>query len=592
MSKNQYVDKLRSLFSQKNIAAYIIPSSDPHQSEYVAEYWKSRYWLSKFYGSAGTAVVTITGAYVWTDSRYFLQAEKELATSGFTLQKLENQGANEYIDWLATNLPSGSIVALDGSLFSINQVLDFKKTLDTKAIELNTSVDFIPSIWKNRPSLPVNPIFEHDIKYTGLSRTEKLTKVRAELSKIECESVLLTALDDIAWLFNIRSNDVESNPVTIAYAIVSKESSTIFIDSKKVNATVKDSLAKDGISIAPYDDIESALKKINTSIAIDFNQVNYVLYSYLKKENIKNHISIPSLLKAKKSPIEIDNIRNAMTKDGVALTQFFMWLENTLDTGGTPTEYEVANKIAEFRSKQDGYFGESFNAIIGYNGNGAIIHYKPAVKSAKIKKSGMLLLDSGGQYLDGTTDITRTIALGRPNAEQKLAYTCVLKGHIALALQKFPSGTKGVQLDILARQFLWNNLLNYAHGTGHGVGFFLNVHEPHQGIVPGINTRGTTVHEEGMLTSNEPGFYLTNKFGIRIENLIVVAPFKKTAFGDFSEFETITYFPIDTILIDKKLMTKEEKSWLNNYHSVVYDKLSPRLSANEKKWLENKCKPI
>jgi Xaa-Pro aminopeptidase len=592
MSKNQDVDKLRLLFSQKNIAAYIIPSSDPHQSEYVAEYWKSRYWLSKFYGSAGTAVVTMDGAYVWTDSRYFLQAEKELASSGFTLQKLENQGANEYIDWLATTLPSRSIVALDGSLFSINQVLDFKKILDSKGIELNTDVDFMPSIWKNRPPLPVNPIFEHDLKYTGLSRSEKISKVREELSRIGCENILLTALDDIAWLFNIRSNDVESNPVTIAYAIVSKEKSTIFIDSKKVNSTIKDALGKDNILLAPYEDIADALIKINSTIAIDFNQVNYVLYSNLKKENIKSHTSIPSLLKAKKSPIEIANIRNAMTKDGVALTQFFMWLENILDTGGTPTEYEVANKIAEFRSKQDGYFGESFNAIIGYNGNGAIIHYKPAVKSAKIKKSGMLLLDSGGQYLDGTTDITRTIALGRPNAEQKLAYTCVLKGHIALALQKFPSGTKGVQLDILARQFLWNNLLNYAHGTGHGVGFFLNVHEPHQGIVPGVNTRGTTVHEEGMLTSNEPGFYLTNKFGIRIENLIVVAPFKKTAFGDFSEFETITYFPIDTILIDKKLMTKEEKSWLNNYHSVVYDKLSPRLSANEKKWLENKCKSI
>ncbi len=592
MPINQHVEKLRSLMTKKNIAAFIIPSSDPHQSEYVAEHWKSRYWISKFYGSAGTAVVTMSDAFVWTDARYFLQAEKELAASGFELKKLVNQGANEFIDWLAIHLDEGSSVALDGTLFSTNQVFEFKKVLSANGIELLTDVDFMDEIWKNRPSLPMNTIFEHDVKYTGASRAEKLSIVRKELSKIRCESILLTALDDIAWLFNIRSNDVECNPVTIAYAIVHSNSAVLYIDDIKINTTIKTALKKDNIDIAPYTSINKALTNISSNIAVDFNQVNYNLYSHIKNECIKNHTSIPSLLKAKKTPKEISNIRNAMTKDGVALTQFFMWLEKTLADKLTPTEYEVAKKIAAFRAKQEGYFGESFDAIIGYNGNGAIIHYKPAVKSAKIKPSGILLLDSGGQYLDGTTDITRTIALGRPNAEQKLAYTCVLKGHIALAQQRFPAGTKGVQMDILARQFLWNNMLNYGHGTGHGVGFFLNVHEPHQGIVPGVNARGTTVQEEGMLTSNEPGFYLTNKFGIRIENLILVSPATKTAFGDFHTFETVTYFPLDTVLIEKKMMTKEEKTWLNNYHGMVYDKLSPHLNSDEKKWLDNKCKPI
>ncbi len=592
---NAALSALRKKLSEHRFAAYIIPSSDPHQSEYVAEYWKSRRWISGFTGSMGNAVVTLDHAGVWTDSRYFLQAEKELPKNEFALHKLNVQGAAEHIEWLAENLAEGSVVGCDGMLFTVGQLRSMDSVLGAKGIILDYSQDLISQCWKkNRPSLPDNPIFEHDVRFAGRTRPQKLAQVREKMAEQNADFHLISTLDDIAWLYNIRGTDVESNPLAIFYAIVGRDAAYLFVREHKVPADIRQNLEADGVIVKDYDSVVSFLEILpsEASILIDKNTTSIFLFNKIKNAKVIYGDTPSTFMKAIKNETEIGHIRNAMIKDGVALTKAIMWLEATLPKRGIK-ETEIAQKLIECRATQEGYYGESFDAIVGYKGNGAIIHYKPEEKTcATVRPSGILLLDSGGQYLDGTTDITRTFALSRPTAEQKKCYTLVLRGHIALAMLQFPHGTKGVQMDILARQPLWEQGLNYGHGTGHGVGFFLNVHEPPQGIITGTAARGTTVHEVGMLSSNEPGFYKVGEFGIRIENLILVRETEKNEYGQFLNFETVTLFPIDTRLIDKKLLEKRELAWLNAYHQEVYEKLSPRLDEEEKVWLKEKCKAI
>ena len=579
---------IRKLMKEHKVDAYIISSSDPHQSEYLADHWKQRIWISGFTGSAGTVVITHDHAGLWTDSRYFIQAESQLADCEVVLHKLTVPHTPQHISWMADNLMDGSTVACDGALFSINQVRSLAKHLSHKNITLNTDLDLISSIWQDRPGLPLDEIVEHDLFYAGKSRTEKLTSVRSAMKKYDADHYLIATLDDIAWLFNLRGSDIECNPVFIAYALVGHDVAFLYVNEAKIGDEIKAKLREEGVILRPYTSLVKTLKGLESSVLVHRSSTNIQLYNALNADLIIHAENLVEKIKSVKNDKEVEHIKNAMIKDGVALTKLFRWLEETLEERSVK-ETEVAKVLAGFRSEQKGYCCESFPAIVGYKGNGAIVHYRAEEETcAEIQKEGILLLDSGGQYQDGTTDITRTVALGTPTDEQKRHFTLVLKGYIALDRAYFPKGTKGVQLDILARQHLWRAGLNYGHGTGHGVGFFLDVHEGPQGFSPNALSRGSVPFEAGMLTSNEPGYYLSGEYGIRIENLILCQEAKE----GFLCFEAVTLFPIDTQLIQTDLMTKEEITWLNDYHSKVYEKLSPSLNIEEQKWLEIRCRAV
>lgn len=595
MTINERIAKLRQAMKKHELDAYLIPSSDPHQSEYVAPRWMSRNWISGFTGSAGIVIITPDHAGLWTDSRYFLQAEEELASSEMMLHRQEIPHAPEHITWLQQNLSAEAKVGIDGMLFSIGQVRMLSKAFYEYKINLVHDIDLFDEIWTDRPGIPSHPIFEHEEKFTGRSRAEKLAMVRKEIKTQSAQYYLFSALDDIAWLLNLRGMDVDCNPVFISYAVVGEKAVYFFINKAKIDSDLINRLQQDSVLIIPYENIPSFLKGINQSdkIIIDKSTTSIALFQTIEKEQVVVGKNLVRHLKAIKNETEVGHIKNAMHKDGVALTRLYRWLEATL-AERTVSEVEVAEKLAAFRAQQVAYHCESFPAIVGYNGNGAIVHYRAKEgHCAQIRQEGILLLDSGGQYTDGTTDITRTTALGTPTDEQKRNFTLVLKGHIALACLHFPHGTTGVQMDILARQFLWKESLNYGHGTGHGVGFFLNVHESPQGIATSITTsRGSTVFEAGMFTSNEPGFYKTDAYGIRIENLILAREVTENEFGRFLNFETLTLFPIDLNLVDTNLLNREEVEWLNNYHEEVFEKLSPLLEAEEVAWMKDKCRPL
>ena len=591
MSVNNNISALRQQMAKNKFDAYIIPGSDPHQSEYAADHWKARKWISGFTGSAGNVVVTNDHAGLWTDSRYFIQAAKELKGTKMKLHKLKVAHTSEYIAWILENVKSGGKVGCDGMLFSVGQIQQLEKLFKEKNIKLDYSKDLLVEAWENRPPLPTNEIFEHKVKYAGKSRAKKIETIRAEMKSQEADYHFVSTLDDVAWIFNIRSSDVECNPVSIAYAVIGSRNAYLFIDKKKVPMGLRKQFQRDGIILKSYEAIFDFLKKLNKSknILVDPSTTNMKLYNAIPKKQVIHGKTISTHFKALKNKTEVKHIKNAMIKDGVALTRLFMWLEKSLEKG-TVTEVEVAKKLSGFRAEQGEYHGESFDAIVGYKGNGAIVHYRPEEGScATIKKEGILLLDSGGQYEDGTTDITRTVALGKPTKEQKRNFTSVLKGHIGLAELKFPKGPRGNQVEILARQHLWQDGLNYGHGTGHGVGFFLNVHEGPQSIGSGITAKAATVLEAGMLTSNEPGFYKTGEYGIRIENLILAVEAEKTAYGQFLKFESVTLFPIDKNLIDYPMLTKREVKWLEDYHREVLGKLSPFLNKKEKAWMKGNC---
>jgi len=582
------LEKLRSKMQENGIDAYIIPSSDPHKSEYVAERWKSREWISGFTGSAGTVVITLDHAGLWTDSRYFLQAIDELEGSGIELHKVYNQFLPQHFRWLKENLKEGDTLGFDGKTLSVAEVETCKSML--KNIKFNYSLDLLDDIWEDRAGIPSNQIFIHDEKYCGQPCEKKLEDLRKGMAKEGLDQFVITTLDDIAWLYNIRSNDVEYNPVAIAYTLVGKNNATLFINSEKLTEEIKIQLQAKGVSIEPYNAIQDSLNKMDSTLVTGYApaKLNQILFESIRSEK-KEASNITTQLKAVKNKTEIASFRKAMEKDGVALTKTFIWLEENVGKERI-TEFDLSEKLAYFRSQQAGYFGESIGAIVGYESNGAVIHYRPdKEKSKEIHNRGVLLVDSGGQYFEGTTDITRTFCFDDPQQEVKTAYTAVLKGHIALDDVIYPSGTIGGQLDVLARKALWDEGLNYLHGTGHGVGFFLNVHEDPQGFTAGSSPRANTVLKPGMVTSNEPGYYKDNAFGIRIENLILTKEHDKEGFYDH---ETLTLFPIETKMIDETKMDHKEKSWLNRYHQEVLHRLSPLLNEKEQAWLKEKCKPL
>ncbi len=579
---------LREAMKKAGVSACIIPGTDPHAGEYISEYWKERVWISGFTGSAGTAVVTLNKAGVWTDSRYFLQAADQLDGTGIELMKQGLPETMEIIPWLSTELKAGEKVGVNAQMFSVNAYDSMKADLKIAGIEL-VSIDLLAQVWTDRPALPANPFFVFDTKYAGKTTAEKLSALRAEMKKARAEIFVMSALDDIAWLFNIRGNDVAYNPVVIAYALVEEEKATLFIAPEKLTTDTRLYLENEGISVAGYLEIYDALKNIAASkvVLIDGAKLNRSLFEAIPANCEKRNVMSPVFkLKSIKNEVEMAGVRRAMVKDGVALTRFFKWLEENVKTGML-NEVSVDEKLYEFRSQQENFIGESFSTIAGYGAHGAIVHYSATSESAStLKPENIFLLDSGGQYLDGTTDITRTVTLGTPTVQQKIDFTLVLKGHIALATAVFPSGTRGSQLDILARKAMWDLGINYGHGTGHGVGHFLNVHEGPQNIRMDENP---VALQEGMFMSNEPGLYRTNQYGIRTENLIHVIPAVKTEFGQFLKFETVTLFPIDKELIDVELMTDAEIEWLNVYHNKVYDAISPKLEEDEREWLSRKC---
>lgn len=584
----------RQAMQGNGLDAYIIPSQDPHQSEYVAGHWQARRWLTGFTGSAGTAVVTASTAHLWTDSRYFIQAEKQLSGSGFELKKLAVPYTAEHLDWLTEHLPAGATVGCDARLFTISQARAARRQLDEKNIELAFANQLVEDIWTDRPGLPNEPVFELTLEHAGQSRADKLEAVRSKMGSTAY--YLVTALDEIAWLLNVRGNDVECNPVAISYLLLGQDEAYWFIDASKVPEALRQNLQQDGVHLKPYDGLAEALREaaVQGQIGYQPGATSIYYYELLDSGRWKKLPNLIAPLKAVRNAVEQQNLKIAMRKDGVALLRLYRWLEKELSAGQRPTEFEVGEKLTGFRAEQDGYFGESFPAIVGYAGHGAIVHYRAeAETAAALQPEGVLLLDSGGQYREGTTDITRTVALGPVNEAVKEHYTRVLKGHIALSSAVFPEGTTGVQLDILARQHLWAVGLNYGHGTGHGVGHFLNVHEGPQGITPNPRTsRGQTPIMPGMLTSNEPGFYKEGKYGIRIENLDRCVEKMETDTGKFYTFEPQTLFPISTDLILLLLLTAQERQWLNEYHARVLEELSPLLNVAEQTWLEKKCRAI
>lgn len=593
MTIKERIQALRNEMKQCRLDAYIVPSTDPHQGEYIPERWQCRQWLSGFTGSAGTLVVTQFFAGVWTDSRYFIQAEEELKGSGVELVKLVIPHTPEFIDWLKNNLPPKSRVGVDAWTVSSALYQSMNEAFRMADIELSGDYDLPGKIWKDRPDLPIDPVFEHSVEYAGVDRSEKLAKIRQVMQQHNADYHLVCSLDDIAWTLNLRGKDVDYNPVFVSYLLIGREDACLFLLPGKTDNKLEQILTQSGIKILDYNSLESSLKQIISGKKVLFQsaKTNEKIAAIIR-ENASGaegqNISI--LLKSMKNEREIELTRKAMEKDGAALVRFFMWLENILEKEGTD-EYTCGEMIAKFRSQMPGYVGESFSPIVGYGGHGAIVHYSAGKETAyQLKKEGILLVDSGGQYLDGTTDITRTVSLGIPTPEQKRNFTLVLKGHIRVAMARFPYGTRGFHFDTLARFDLWQEKKNYGHGTGHGVGYFLNVHEGPQGISP--NPAVNQVFEHGMITSNEPGLYIEGEYGIRIENLILAREISDTGSGRWLEFETLSLFPIDLNLVDSKLLTETEKLWLNNYHTLVYDRLSPQLTPSEKDWLKGKTQKI
>ena len=590
-SIKERIHALRMTFRPNNIKAFIIPSTDPHLSEYVAPYWMSREWISGFTGSAGTAVILMDKAGLWTDSRYFLQAEKELEGSGITLYKEMLPETPSITKFLCQNLKPGESVSIDGKMFSVQQVEQMKEDLAPYQLQVNLFGDPLKNIWKDRPSMPDAPAFIYDVKYAGKSCGEKVAAIRTELKKKGIFALFLSSLDEIAWTLNLRGSDVHCNPVIVSYLLVTQDEVVYFISPEKITQEVNEYLQEQQVSLRKYDEAESFLNSFaGENILIDPKKTNYAIYSAINPAcKVVRGESPVTLLKAIRNEQEIAGIHHAMQRDGVALVKFLKWLEASV-LSGKETELSVDRKLHEFRAAQPLYMGESFDTIAGYKEHGAIVHYSATEESdVTLQSKGFLLLDSGAQYLDGTTDITRTIALGELTEEEKTDYTLILKGHIALAMAKFPAGTRGAQLDVLARMPIWSHGMNFLHGTGHGVGHFLSVHEGPQSIRMNENP---IVLQPGMVTSNEPGVYKAGSHGIRTENLTLVCKDKEGMFGEYFKFETITLCPICKKGIIKEMLTAEEVKWFNDYHQTDYKKLSPSLNDEEKKWLLEATKAI
>ena len=582
--------ELRKIMNIKGINHYIITSSDPHQSEYVAEYYKGRAYISGFTGSAGTLLVSEDSAKLWTDGRYFIQAENQLKGTGIDLMKMNEKGYPTLNEWIENNVNENENVGFYGSCYSCN---DYKKLLEiSRKNKFNIAMeeDLLQQVWENRPSLPSDEIFLHDSKFAVKTASEKIKEVREKMEKLKAENYIISSLDDIAWLFNIRGTDVKFTPVAISYALISKTKAKLYIDINKVNTKVKENLNSEGIEIIDYSLIIDDIKEIKDSILIDPAKTNARIYSNINPEvKIIEGTNITTTLKAIKNKVEISNIEKSQVRDGVVMVKFIKWLRENIGKEKI-TEISSTNKLSALRATAENSKGDSFESIAGYKDHAAMMHYSATEESNyELKEEGLFLLDSGGQYLDGTTDITRTFALGNLTDEEKKNYTLVLKGHIGLAKAKFLKGANGSTLDILARKPLWDEGLDYKCGTGHGVGFFLSVHEGPQGIRPYGNT---VTLEPGMIITNEPGVYKEGKYGIRIENTLLVVKDRETESGEFYKFDTISYCPIDLNAVVVDMLTEEEKNWLNNYHKTVFEKLNSYLSKDEVEFLKQETREI
>lgn len=585
------LEKLREAMEKESIDYYIIPSSDSHQSEYVAEHFKGREFISGFTGSAGVLLVGLKEAFLWTDGRYFIQAERELNGSGISLMKMRTPGYPTIEEWIKKNIKSEKTLGFDGRLFSVNQYNGFLDISKENNFSINMDNDLLKNIWEARPELPKSKIFLHEEVYSGKYASEKLQEVRKHMKEKDAKNYIISSLDDIAWLCNIRGNDVKFNPVALSYVLINENYANLYINNDKIDDNTKEKLKNEGFEVYEYDKIEESVNLIKDTTIIDPNKLNAKIYSCLSSDvKIINEMNITTKLKAIKNEVEIANTEKSQVRDGVAMVKFIKWLKNTLGKEKI-TEISASKKLTEFRSKGENYKGDSFGTIAGYKKHAAMMHYSATeATDYELKQEGMFLVDSGGQYLDGTTDITRTFILGSITEEEKRDFTLVLKGHIALSTVKFLKGTTGVNLDILARRPLWNYGIDYKCGTGHGVGYFLNVHEGPQGIRPDGNS---TVLKPGMIITNEPGVYKEGKHGIRIENtLLVVKDINSEEFGEFYKFKTISYCPIDLNGVVIEMLTNEERDWLNNYHKIVFEKLSPYLDDEEIEFLKVQTREI
>ena len=600
---NQRLEDLREVMRREHLAAFIFPSTDPHQGEYIPDHWKGREWISGFNGSAGTAVVTLDGAALWTDSRYFLAAEEQLKGTGFQLMKLKIEGTPTIPQWLKTQIaaggsPASTEVGIDGWCSSANSVKELIADLRKEGgMTLCTNLDPLKLIWRNRPAIPENPVEIYPIEYAGETTASKIARIRKTLREKHADGMLMSALDDIAWTLNLRGTDVHCNPVFVSYLLISSKDVTLYINKVKLTPEVSAYLQQEGIKVDDYQNVVRGLKDyFEYNILLDPDEVNYALYQAVTREKVEEESPVKRM-KTVKNATEIAGFRSAMLKDGIAMVKFLKWLDGVYGQGGLngqsghrETEISVDRKLTALRAEQPLYRDISFDTIAGYGAHAAIVHYEATPETdIPLEPHGLLLLDSGAQYLDGTTDITRTIALGSLTDEEKLIYTLVLKGHIQIELCKFPSGASGTQIDILARAAMWREGLNYLHGTGHGVGTYLNVHEgPHQFRMEWKPAPLV----EGMTITDEPGIYLAGRCGARTENTLLITAYKETEFGRFLQFEPLTLCPIDKRPIIRERMLQEEIDWLNDYHQTVYDQLSPHLDAGEAEWLRQACSPL
>ncbi len=600
---NQRLEDLREVMRREHLSACIFPSTDPHQGEYIPDHWKGREFISGFNGSAGTAVVTLTSAALWTDSRYFIAAADQLKGTEYQLMKLKIEGTPTIAEWLGKECGAGAEVSIDGWCSSSNAVKELIADLRKEGgITVRTNLDPLKLIWRNRPVIPENPVELYPLKYAGESAKDKIARIREALRKRHADGMLMAALDDIAWTLNLRGTDVHCNPVFVSYLLISSKTVTLYINKVKLSPEVLAYLDAENIQLEDYEQVENGLKQyFEYNILLDPDEVNYRLYEVVKNKGKQNSCPQTEIveeespvkrMKTVKNDTEIAGFRSAMLKDGIAMTKFLYWLSGYI---GKPeiselTEIAIDEKLTSLRAEQPLYRDISFDTIAGYGTHAAIVHYEATPETdIPLQPKGMLLLDSGAQYLDGTTDITRTIALGPLTDLEKQIYTLVLKGHIQIELCKFPSGSSGTQIDILARKDMWREGLNYLHGTGHGVGTYLNVHEgPHQFRLewkPAPLVAGMTI-------TDEPGIYLPDRCGARTENTLLIVPYKETEFGKFLQFESLTLCPIDKAPIVREMMTQEEIQWLNDYHQRVFDTLSPHLSAEESAWLREACAPL
>lgn len=592
---NQRLEKLREVMRREHLSAFIFPSTDAHQSEYVADHWQGRAWISGFNGSAGTAVVTMRSAALWTDSRYFIAAEEQLRGTEFQLMKLKVEGTPTISDWIASELSQNEDecreVGLDGMVNSYNDTMALISDLrKAGGITVRTNFDPLKQIWMNRPAIPENPVEIQSLNFAGETVDDKIQRIRKALREHHADGILVSALDDIAWTLNLRGTDVHCNPVFVSYLLISSDQVSLFVNPKKISSEVKAYLDEHGISLFDYNQVEEGLESYaDYNILLDGDETSFCLWKSVKCQEIIAAKSPIPVMKAVKNATEIEGYHRAMLRDGVAMVKFLKWLKPAVEAGGQ-TEMSIDKKLTSLRAEQNLFRDISFDTIAGYQAHGAIVHYEATPETdAPLLPEGLILIDSGAQYQDGTTDITRTIALGPVTEEMKHVYTLVLKGHIQLELAKFPDGASGTQIDALSRECMWREGYNFLHGTGHGVGSYLNVHEgPHQ---IRMEWKPTPLRA-GMTVTDEPGLYLEGKFGVRIENTLLIKDFVETTFGKFLQMESLTLCPIDTAPIDVDMLLLEEVEWLNAYHREVFEKLSPYLEDEEVGWLAEATKPL